>query len=134
MMGKAYHRGLSRRTNGLRRPRGARPGANVDASSPVRLRDGYDTKENAHLQNGRLYWLKFWRRGSGSNRRIKVLQTSQGDLCGFVPDPFPLQIQWVTSLSLQPIQACLNGHPLHFPLQSLHWLSIITAGKDAGLG
>ena len=62
---------------------------------------------------------KVWRRGPGSNRRIKVLQTSQGHFGRFVHDPLLLCFQGVKSIRFQPEQAHLNWHPLHFPLQSL---------------
>jgi len=66
-----------------------------------------------------LSFSKDWRRGPGSNRRIKVLQTSPGHLCLFVPVPPRLYFQLVKALCLQPAQPCLNQHPLQYPLQSL---------------
>jgi len=61
---------------------------------------------------------KIWRRGSESNRRIKVLQTLQSHLCRFAPDALPLHFQWVKALYFQPVQLHLNRHPLQYPLQS----------------
>ena len=44
-----------------------------------------------------------WRRGSESNRRIKVLQTSQGRLCLFVYTLLLLYFQQVNAFRLQPV-------------------------------
>jgi hypothetical protein len=73
---------------------------------------------------------KDWRRGWESNRRIKVLQTSQGHLWRFALGSLLLYFHRVKALKLQPIQPHLNRHPLHFPLQ---YLAAIRQDHSPGL-
>ena len=52
-----------------------------------------------------------------SNPRIKVLQTSQGDLVLFAWNSIRLHFQSVSSSRRHCIQSLLNRHSLHFSLQ-----------------